>query len=67
MTSLLTSLLKPLLTLLAAWFGGKAAGRQAAKIEELQSYVDTSKRINEVGPMPDPDAAAEWLRNRAKH
>lgn len=67
MTSLLVSLLKPLLTLLAAWFGGKAAGRQAAKIEELQSYADTSKRINEVGPMPDPDAAAEWLRNRAKH
>ena len=67
MTSLLASLLKPLLTLLAAWFGGKAAGRQAAKIKELQSYADTSKRIDEVGPVPDPDAAAEWLRNRAKH
>lgn len=67
MTSLLASLLKPLLTLLAAWFGGKAAGRQAAKIEELQSYADTSKRIDEVGAVPDPSSAASWLRNRAKH
>jgi hypothetical protein len=67
MTSLLASLLKPLLTLLAAWFGGKAAGRQAAKIEELQSYADTSKRIDAVGPVPDAHAAGEWLRNRAKH
>jgi hypothetical protein len=67
MTSLLASLLKPLLTLLAAWFGGKAAGRQAAKIEELQSYAETSTRIDEVGPVPDAHAAGEWLRNRAKH
>ena len=67
MTSLLASLLKPMLTLLAAWFGGKAAGRQAAKIEELQAYAETSKRIDAVGPMPDADAAGEWLRNRAKH
>jgi len=67
MTSLLASLLKPLLTLLAAWFGGKAAGRQAAKIEELEAYAETSKRIDEVGPVPDAHAAAEWLRNRAKH
>jgi hypothetical protein len=67
MTSLLASLLKPLLTLLAAWFGGKAAGRQAAKIEELQSYVETSQKINSVEPISDADAAADFLRNRAKH
>jgi len=67
MNALLASLLKPLLTLLAAWFGGKAAGRQAAKIEELQAYAETSKRIDAVGPMPDADAAAEFLRDRAKH
>lgn len=66
MSAFLASLLKPLLTLLAAWFGGKAAGRQAAKIEELQSYADTSKRIDEVGAVPDAHAAGEWLRNRAK-
>jgi hypothetical protein len=65
MTALLAALLKPLADLLAAWFGGKAAGRDAAKIEELQSYADTSKKIDEVKPMPDPDAI-EWLRQRAK-
>jgi len=67
MNALLASLLKPLLVLLAAWFGGKKAGRDAAKIEELQSYAETSKRIDAVGPVPDPNTAGEWLRNRAKH
>lgn len=67
MSAFLASLLRPLLTLLAAWFGGKAAGRQAAKIEELQSYVDTTKRMDAVGNMSDAHAAGEWLRNRAKH
>lgn len=66
MTSLLASLLKPLLVMLAAWFGGKKAGRDAAKIEELQAYADTSKRIDEVGPVPDAHAAGEWLRRRAE-
>jgi len=66
MNALLASLLKPLLILLAAWFGGKKAGRDAAKIKELQSYAETSKRIDAVGPVPDPDAAAEWLRRRAE-
>lgn len=66
MSAFLASLLKPLLTLLAAWFGGKAAGRNAAKVEELKDYVEISKRISAVDPV-DPDAAAEWLRQRAKH
>ena len=66
MSSFLASLLKPLLVLLAAWFSGKKAGRDAAKIEELQAYAETSKRIDAVGPVPDPDAAAEWLRRRAE-
>lgn len=66
MMALLASLLKPVAALLAAWLGGKKAGRDAAKIEGLQAYADTSKRINAVGPMPDPHAAAEWLRHRAK-
>ena len=66
MTAFLASLLKPVLTLLAAWFGGKAAGRNAAKIEELQNYVETSQKINSVQPMSDFNFAAEFLRNRAK-
>jgi hypothetical protein len=66
MSSLIASLLKPILTLFAAWFAGKSAGKAAAKIEELKGYAETSKRINSVGPVPDPDAAAEWLRRRAE-
>jgi hypothetical protein len=66
MTAFLASLLKPVLTLLAAWFGGNKAGRDAAKIEELKAYADTSRKINSVKPMSDPDAAGEWLRQRAK-
>ena len=67
MSSFLASLLKPLLVLLAAWSSGKKAGKDAAKIEELQSYVDTTKRMDAVGNMSDAHAAGEWLRNRAKH
>lgn len=66
MIAFLASLLKPVAALLAAWLGGKKAGRDAAKIEELQAYADTSKRIDAVEPVPDPHAAAEWLRQRAK-
>jgi hypothetical protein len=66
MTALLAALLKPVLTLLAAWFGGNKAGADAAKVEELQAYVGTSKRIDAVGPVPDADDAAEWLRRRAE-
>ena len=66
MNALLASLLKPLLTLLAAWLGGNAAGRTAAKVEELKDYVKISKRIDAVAPVSDPHAAGEWLRQRSK-
>lgn len=66
MSSFLASLLKPVAALLAAWLGGKKAGKDAAKIEELKGYAETSKRIDKVGPI-DAAAAAEWLRQRAKH
>jgi hypothetical protein len=66
MTALLAALLKPVLTLLAAWFGGNKAGRDAAQIKELQGYVETSQKINGVEPIFDPDAAGEWLRQRAQ-
>lgn len=66
MSSFIASLFKPLLTFFATWFAGRSAGKAAAKIEELQAYAETSKRIDAVGPVPDADAAAEWLRQRAK-
>jgi len=66
MTALLAALLKPVLTLLAAWLGGNKAGRDASKVKELEAYVETSQKINSVEPISDPDAAAEWLRQRAQ-
>jgi hypothetical protein len=66
MTALLSALLKPVLTLLAVWFGRKAAARNAARVKELKSYVETSQKINSVEPISDADAAADFLRQRAK-
>jgi len=62
----LTSLLRPVLAFMSTWLAGRSAGLNAAKIEELKGYAETSKRIDKVGPI-DAAAAAEWLRQRAKH
>lgn len=62
----LVKLITAILSVMSGWFAGRAAAIKTAKIEELQSYADTSKKIDEVRPMPDADAAAEWLRNRSK-
>ena len=62
----LVKLITAILSVVSGWFAGRASALKTAKIEELQSYADTSKKIDAVGPVPDPDAAAEWLRNRAQ-
>ena len=62
----LVKLITAILSVMSGWFAGRAAGLNTAKIEELQSYADTSKKIDAVRPMPDANAAAEWLRNRSK-
>jgi hypothetical protein len=62
----LVKLITAILSVMSGWFAGRAAAIKTAKIEELQSYADTSKKINEVGHMPDADAATKWLRNRSK-
>ena len=59
MIKLLAAIINPLLALLAAWIGGK----KAAQVEELKSYVETSKRMDRVDPADD---AFKWLRDRAK-
>lgn len=52
--------------LAATWFGGRKSAQADAKIEGLEDYVDTRKRMDEVGRMSDADAAREWLRERGK-
>jgi dienelactone hydrolase len=53
--------------LAASWFGGRKSAQADAKQEELESYVETRKRMDEIGRMSDADAAREWLRERGKH
>lgn len=52
--------------LAAIWFGGRKSAQADAKQEELTDYVETRKRMDEVGRMSDADAAREWLRERGK-
>ena len=41
-------------------------GRRSNQDEGLKDYVETRKRMDEVGRMSDADAAREWLRERSK-
>lgn len=50
----------------ATWFGGRKSGQADIKIEGLEDYVETRKRMDDVGRLSDADAAAEWLRERGK-
>lgn len=52
--------------LAASWLGGRKSAQADAKQEELTDYVETRKRMDEVGRMSDADAAREWLRERGK-
>lgn len=53
--------------LAASWLGGRKSAQADAKQEELENYVETRKRMDEVGRMSDADAARDWLRERGKH
>jgi hypothetical protein len=55
-----------LMALAAIWFGGRKSAQADAKRKEAEDYVDTRKRIDEVGRMSDADAARDWLRERGK-
>jgi hypothetical protein len=41
-------------------------GKRQDQAEELNEYVETRKRMDEIGRMSDADAAREWLRERGK-
>ena len=55
-----------LVALGAAYWRGKSAGADAAERKRLEGYVETRKRMDEVGRMSDADAARDWLRDRNK-
>lgn len=51
----------------ATWLGGRKSAQADAKVEGLEDYVETRKRMDDVGRMSDADAARDWLRERGKH
>lgn len=55
-----------LVALGAAYWRGRSTEAAAAERERLEGYVETRKRMDEVGRMPDADAARDWLRDRNK-
>lgn len=54
------------LALGAAYWRGRSAADAAAERERLEDYVETRRRMDEVGRMSDADAAREWLRERGQ-
>ena len=54
-----------IVALLSIWFGGKKAGKNAAKAEELNEYIETRKRMDKVDG-DTADSSREWLRERGK-
>jgi hypothetical protein len=41
-------------------------GKRQDQAEELEGYVETRKRMDEVARMSDADAARVWLEERGK-
>ena len=52
--------------LAASWFGGRKAQQADSKVEELEQYADTRRKMDQIGRMSDADAARAWLRERGK-
>lgn len=50
----------------AAYWRGRSDEADAEEHERLENYVETRKRMDEVGRMSDADAARDWLRERNK-
>jgi len=61
-----SKLLFSVVMLALSWLGGRKSAQADAKIEGLEEYVGTRKRMDEIGRMSDADAAKEWLKDRAK-
>jgi hypothetical protein len=54
------------IALLSIWFGGRKSGKDAAKAEELNEYIETRKRMDEADLGDDPDMARRFLHERGK-
>jgi len=54
------------LALVSTWLGGRRSGKTAAKAEELNEYVETRKRLDEIDGDRSPDDDRDWLRDRGE-
>jgi len=54
------------LALGAAYWRGRSVADAAAERERLEDYVETRKRMDEVGRMSDADAARDFLADRLR-
>lgn len=52
--------------LAASWFGGRKSQQADNRVEELEEYAGTRKKIDAIGRMSDADAARDWLRERGE-
>lgn len=55
-----------LATLGAAYWRGRTHAEVDSEHEEMETYIKTRNRMDEIGRMSDADAAREWLRDRGK-
>lgn len=52
--------------LAASWLGGRKSAQADAKVEGLEDYVDTRKRMDKIGRMSDADVARDFLADRLR-
>ena len=55
-----------LLTPIAAWLKGGQDARRKRKVRDLQDEIETRDRMDQAEAGNDPNAAAEWLRQRQR-
>lgn len=60
----LAGLLGRVLPFLAVWAAAKRDARQRAKIEGLEGYAETRKRMDSAPRFDDARRARDWLRSR---
>lgn len=58
--------LAALAALVTAYFGGRKAASDKAKLKETITYIETRKRMDETNTPDNPDDADKWLRDRSK-
>lgn len=63
---LLSGIVVAVIGFAAIWFGGRRSAKADAKIEELEEYANTRRKLDEVGRLSDADASRDWLRERGK-